>query len=100
MNTLYKITIITLLTTFTLNATEYIEFKDIEIKNINESRFLNLEKELVKVTMEYCYIEDQSILCLKGNKTYASKLDGLLQGTSLFLNSPLIKLEQLELKGF
>jgi hypothetical protein len=82
------------------NASEYIEFKDIEIKKINEARFIDLKKELIKVTMDHCYLEQESILCLKGRTTYASKLDGFKKDGSLFLNSPLIKLEKLDLKGF
>lgn len=83
-----------------LTASEYIEFKDIEIKNITESRFIDLKRELVKVNMAHCYIEKESILCLKGQDTYAARLDGFKKGNSLYLNSPLIKLEKLKIKGF
>ena len=95
--------IILLMTTISIISAsdfEYIKFKDIEIKNIDKSRFINIKEDLVKKNMDQCYIEEMSILCLRGADTYAAKLDGFKKETSLFLNSPIIKLKKLEIKGF
>ena len=81
------------------NSSEFIVFKNIDLGKLTEKKFIDTKKDLEKNNMNYCYIEDYSILCLKGQETYASILDGQIINKRFFLNSPLIKLNRLEFKG-
>jgi len=85
--------------TLLANSSEFISFKDIDLGDITKKKFIDTKKDLKKNKMDYCYIEEKSILCLKGSETYASILDGQIINNHFYLNSPLIKLNKLEFKG-